>query len=79
MSSHRGLVDDYQPHVASGALDLAHGAFYVNCIHIFHLDFSNFTDLGAGHLADFIAVRLVGSLLDSGCFTQQDRSRRRFE
>jgi hypothetical protein len=76
MSSHRGLVDDYQAHVASGALDLAHGAFYINRVHILYLDFCDFTDLGASHLADFIAVWLIGSFINTGGFTQQNCSRR---
>ena len=56
MPSHQILVDDRQAHIAGSAFDLAHGAFDIDRIHIFHLDLGDLADLRAGYLANFFAV-----------------------
>ena len=56
MPSHRDLVYDLQAHVAGRAFDLAHCAFDIDGVQILHLQLGDLADLGAGHLADFLAV-----------------------
>ena len=74
-----GLVRDLDTHVLRGPFDLAHGRFDGDAVQIWEFLFSDFTDLGFGHLADLVGQWLGRTLLDLCCLLQEFRDRRGLE
>src|SRR5882762_7786949 len=70
---------DFQAHVACRSHHRAHRGVQIGGVEIDELDLCNFLDLLLRHFADFVAVRLRGTLGDVRCALQQDRCRRRLQ
>src|SRR5450759_3684920 len=72
----RGLINNLNAHITSGAFNLLDSIFQVNRIRILILDFSNLTHLGASHLANLLPVGFGRSLLNSSSLFEENCGRR---